>query len=821
MKFKLIISTLLIFLLTFSLSNLYASNAYNEIQKDTSKKETDIKVIEHVIERYAEDSIIQDIKNKKIYLYGKAYIKYGDIKIEANEILIDWSLNNIYAKSSIDSIGNTIGKPVFSEKEESFEAMKITYNFQSKKCIIEEIITQDGEGYIHGLKVKKQKENIFFIKKGESTTCNAKNPHYSIKSKKVKFTPNHEIVTGPAYLTFFNIPTPIILPFGYFPHTQKKTSGIILPQYGESANLGFFLKDGGYYFNINDYLDLSIKADIYTKGSWGAKSSLRYKKRYKYNGNINVNFGNIINSEKGFQDYSVKKDFFVRWNHNQDPKLNPTINFSANVNAGTSTYHQNNNFTNINDYLSNTFQSNINITKRWKSLPFTLSTNLGHNQNTQTHKVNILMPQISFNMNRSFPFKNFGESGKKYWFHKIGVGYSMNTKNELSFIDSMITRINMKESLRNGMKHTIPISTSLNILKHFTLSPKINITERWYLRRINKTWDGYNIITDTINQFTRGGDYNISSSLNTKIYGVKYFKKGRVSAFRHVINPNISFSYNPSFNNKKYGLYENVQSDTLGNTETYSIMQNGIYGSPRQNESGSIGININNLLDMKIRKVNDTNEVIKKIKLIENISFNTSYNIFADSLKIGLINLNLRTKIFNMININYRSSFDPYVNSESNRINKLEILENQKIARFINSNTSIGINISNKSFYNKEDKQEDASKNPWNINTNYTYSINKNSTLSTNKTHNINLSGNMRLTNKWRIGFNSGYDFINNDFSYTSIDIYRDLHCWEMLFNWIPIGYRRSYSLTIQVKAPILKDLKIERKKDWLSPNFN
>ncbi|MBT3417382.1 MAG: LPS-assembly protein LptD [Flavobacteriales bacterium] len=829
MNIKIIIVSLFIFLLTGIFNNSWAKP--QQITEDTLSNVNKEEIIEYHIERYANDSIIQDLENKKILLFGNAKIIYGDITISANYIEIDWNNSTINAKPTTDSIGEFIGFPVFTEGKDSFKATEILYNFKSKKCIVSKIITKEGEGYIHGLKVKKMEDNVLYLKKGQYTTCDKEKPHYSIKANKIKLVPKKQIVTGPAYLTFFNIPAPLLLPFGFFPNTSKESSGILIPSYGESANLGFFLKDGGYYFTLNDYMDFSVKGDIYTKGSWRTKTNFRYKNRYKYNGNLKVNLGKIINSEKGFPDYSEQKDFFIRWNHRQDPKANPTFSFSANVNAGSNTYHKNNTFSNTKDYLTNTFSSSINLSKRWEGTPFNISSNLGHNQNTKTQKVNLTLPNIDFSMNRIFPFKELGKSGKKYWYHKVGIRYNMNTKNELSVADSLLFHNSTLSSFNSGMRHNIPISSSFKMFKYFTVSQNINLSERWYLSQIQRTWNGSEVITDTLDKFTRGGEYNLSSSINTKIYGIAQFKKGKIAAFRHVLTPNLSFNYNPSFADEKFGFYKSVQSDSLGNTEIYSITENGIYGSPRKNESGNITLNLSNIFGMKIRTKKDTTETIKKIKLIESLNINSSYNIFADSLNFSNISLNLRTKLFNSLNITFSSNFDPYVKTNNGRLNTFEFSENKRLARFTNSNTSIGFSLSDKTFKKStvkdtlkvEEEARDFYNIPWNLNMNYTYSFNKGhlSSAESISNQNISFSGNLKITPKWKIGFHSGYDFTDKEFTYTSLDLYRDLHCWEMLFHWIPTGFHRSYTLTIRVKAPMLKDLKLERKKDWINPDFN
>ena len=816
--------TLIILLLTGLIEKTHAFSVISDtVQNEKTKSNF---TFEDEIIKDAKDSIKIDLDNKKIFLYGKAKIKYQNITIESGFIEIDWNTSTITARPITDSLGKNIQTPFFKEGNESFNAQEIKYNLKTKKGIIKKIKTKEGEGFILGEKVKKTNEDIFYLNKGDFTTCNHEKPHFSIRAKKIKVIPGDKIITGPAYLRLFNFPTPLALPFGYFPNNQKKSSGLIFPSYGESANLGFFLKDGGYYFTLSEKADLSLKGDIYSKGSWGVKSLFRYKERYKYSGNLDFSYGNIINSEKGFPDFSVKKDFFVRWNHKQDAKANPSLQFSANVNAGSSTYHRNNTF-NSNEYLNNTFQSSVNLSKRWEGTPYSLSANLRHNQNTQTKIVNLSLPDISFNVNRVFPFKNLGKKVKDSWFHKIGISYSSNIRNDISIVDSLLFSDKSLRSFRNGIRHSIPISTSIKVLKYFTFSPRINYTERWYTNQINKNWDSSDstLITDTVNKFTRAGEYNISAGLNTKIYGLVQFKKGKIKAIRHVITPNLSFSYKPDFSENRYGYYRNVELEN-GNIQEYSIMQNGIFGSPSKGKQGNIILNISNIIEAKLNSKKDTAQKIKKIKIFENLNVGSSYNIFNDSLNFNDINLNARTRLLDVIDFTFSSRYDPYITNKNfnNNLNKYELFENGRLARFTNANATVGLTISNNTFSKKKESEEEKkSKINWSFNANYSINYNKGYRSSeysdTNQT--LNFSGDLKITDKWKFNFQSGYDFDTKELTYSSVNIYRDLHCWEMILNLIPIGYHRSYTFTIRVKAAILQDLKLERKKDWINTDFN
>ena len=790
------------------------------------------------VEQFAEDSIKLSIDNKKAFLYGNAKIKHQNTSISASYIEIDWSKNTIYASFTSDSAKKKIGIPVFTENKDSFTAEEITYNFKTKKCRVKRITTKEGDGYILGKTVKKVDDNTFYLNKGDYTTCNAERPHFSIRANRIKIIPGKKIITGPAYLTFFNIPTPLIFPFGYFPNNDKKSSGLIIPSYGESANMGFFLKGLGYYFTLSNKTDLSVKSDIYSQGSWNLKSSLRYKNRYKFNGNFNLSYGNMKSSYAGFPNYSEKKDFHVKWSHKQDQKSNPSLTFSANVEAGSSTYHRNNSY-NDNDYLKNTMSSNINLSKTWSNgFLNNLNLSLRHTQNITNSNISLTLPEVSLNSKRVYPFRLIRNSTKTEWYDKIAIKYAMNTKNTISTTDSLLFTRTSLSKFRNGMRHNIAVSTTIKTLKYFHLTPSFNLTERWYLNQIEKDWNKNDSIltTDTLHKFTRGHDYNFSTSLNTKIYGLLEFKNSKITAIRHVLSPSVSFRYNPDFSNENYGYYKTVQINQNGDTQNYSITNNGIYGSPSNSQNGYINFSLGNILEMKVKDQKDSTVTFKKIKLIESLGLSSSYDIFADSLNFSNIRVNARTRLISIFDITFSSDYDPYITNEdkTNRINKFELIKNKRIARLKSFSTSIRLSINDKSFSDKDNKtNEEGTKEgdgergfytvPWNVSVNYSLTYNKgqNSSAFADTIQSLTFSGDLKVTKKWKIGFRSGYDFDEKEITYSSFDIYRDLHCWEMLFHYIPFGYHQSYSLTIRVKAAALRDLKYEKKKDWFTPNYD
>lgn len=807
-------------LISLFVLHLSTANA-QQISTDSMALSTDSNLsnnaLEEVVVSYAEDSIAYDLINKKIYLYHNAKVTYGDIILESAYIELDSDKNTVFATGLKDSSGQMYGLPVFQENGKSFTAKAITYNFKSEKGIIKKVVTKEGEGYILGEKVKKQHNDVIHTHSGRYTTCDAQEPHFAIRARKIKTIPGEKIITGPANLEIASIPTPLFIPFGFFPNQQKQSSGIIFPTYGESTNKGFFLRNGGYYFVINDYMDLSLRGDIYTKGSWKLGAASNYKKRYKFNGNFNVSYASQKSGNRDLDNFIDIRDFFINWKHNQDPKANPSSRFSANVNAGSSSYHQNNSF-NSNDYLKNTYSSNVSYSKTWKAS--NLSINLRHSQNTLNKTVNLSLPELNYNINRFQPFKGLNQSSKSKWYDNISLSYSVNAKNEIRTIDTLLFNRESLQDFSNGLKHSIPVSASFKFLKHITVSPRFNYTERWYFNYINKSWNGEELNTDTLNSFKRAYNYNFSTSLNTKLYGMIQMKKGPIRAFRHVATPSISFNYTPDFSHNRFRFYQEVQSDSLGNTQTYSIFQNGIYGSPGKVKSGNISFNLSNLIEAKVPTKNDSLNSLKKVKILESFGVSTAYNVFADSMNLSNITLSGRTKLFNILNLNFGARYDPYsLNEDGQRINRLYFSEHHKPGRLTAANATASFSL--RSLANKEDNVDYSPywdyidfDIPWNVNVDYTFRYTK---PFYEKTINQSLgfNGNIKLTDKWKIGFRSGYDFIEKNLTHTSIDIYRDLHCWEMLFKWIPFGYHQSYNFTIRVKASTLKDLKWEKKKDW------
>ena len=611
------------------------TTANNEMDSTIQKSE-----IETTINYSAKDSIFYDLKSQKIKLYGNSKIDYGEINLEAYEILVDWNDKTLDANYLTDSTGKKIGKPIFSEGNQSYETDKITYNFDSRKAKIKGIVTQLDDAYMQGEDVKKNEEDELFISHAMYTTCNLEEPHFHISSGKIKVIPGKKVVSGPFHLKFGDVPTPLGFIFGMFPQPKKKVSGLIMPNYGEEKRRGFYLRDGGYYFAVNDHIDLRLTGDVYSKGSYGMTLGSSYKKRYSYSGNLRFNYNK---SKLGdFENPSTSNDFSFSWSHTPDAK-GKSSRFSSSVNFQTNSYNQNKNlvYSDFNESINAQFNSNISYTKTFKGSPFNLSANLRHSQNVQTKKVNLTLPDVSYNMSRIYPFKNLGKLGKTA-LGKISISHRFNGKIELTngSIGNSLSGLNILNSSNNfseqidfnmdnlnsiidrskiGGKHTIPISTSFNLLKYFTVSPSVNYNEIWYFKKLsynyNELEDGIEI--DTTNSFQRAWSYSSAFALSTRIYGTVFFKKGKIKAIRHVISPEISMSFSPDFTKPKFGYYENVQINSEGDTKLLSKYENFLFGSPRIGSSASMNFYIGNNLEMKVVDKNDTISGTRKIKIFD------------------------------------------------------------------------------------------------------------------------------------------------------------------------------------------------------------
>jgi lipopolysaccharide assembly outer membrane protein LptD (OstA) len=824
-----------LYTLLLSLTLLFSATLIAQTQAaiaDTTAKKTPF--LASKVHYFATDSSIILLQEKKVLLYHEAQVNYEDIELKAEHIIINWNDNTVYAVGVPDSLGIFQGNPIFTEGGKTYNCKSILYNFTSKKGKIKGMRTQDGDGYIHGDQLKKNDDNSMFIEHSKYTTCSADEPHFYIGAKKLKIIPGNKIISGPANLVIADIPTPLVVPFGLFPVQNKQSSGFIMPSYGYSPARGYNFRNGGWYFAMNDYFDLALRGDIFTLGSWKIKAQSAYKKKYAYNGNLSLSYSKNLLGEEGIANFEDRRDFYIKWSHKQDGKAHPNRRFNANVNAGSSTFNQYNANQN-NDYLKNTLSSTVSYSYSWPSKPFNFSANLRHSQNTQTQRVSLSLPELNFNINSSNPFKRKISSGKQKWYEKIRMSYTANAKNQIETTDSLLFRNETLDQMKYGIKHIVPISSSFKVLKFINISPSANYTERWYFNRIEKSWNEESLLieTDTIGGMRAVRDFTTRVSMNTKIYGLYQFKSEKIKALRHVFTPSLSFSYRPDFSEDKFGYYDWSIADSTGNqNDVYSYFEEGIYSTAPKGKSGNLNLSIENNLELKIKTSNDSIVEYKKIALFKSLRFNGNYNLALDSFNLSNITFSGRTELLPKMNIKFNGTLNPYqIDEEGYRIEEFVWKDAYSLGRLTNLNFTINWSLKSSEKTKDKEKPENTSEQewnmiqdnpgdyvdfniPWNVGLDYSYSYIKPTYEKTIK-QTFNVNGNVRLTEKWKIGFRSGYDFDTKKISYSSIDVYRDLHCWEMRFNWIPFGPRQSYNLSINVKSSVLQDLKLNKRKSF------
>ncbi len=808
--------------------------------------------LDAIVEYNSADSLRFDIKNHKVYLFKDGLIDYDKINLKGDYVEIDFNKSEIYSKGVKNEAGKTIGSPVFTEDGKEFESKELRYNFDSKKGIISGVRTEEGDGFLLGEKIKKMANDVTFIQGGQYTTCQLPHPHYAFRFKKSKVIPGNMIITGPVFFEIEGVPTPLILPFGLFPNKMGKRSGILMPTYGQSTKQGYYLMNGGYYWSLSDYFDMSLKGSVYTRGSWSLNPNIRYVKKYAYSGSFDFKYAINILGTEGSPDYSRTRDFRIQWSHNQDAKARPNSKFSANVNIVTSTFNQFEIQNTFENKLNNTFQSSVNYSTNFNKKWF-LNVNLGHRQNTRNKSFELTLPELSFTGTQIYPFRKKGKVGNLKWYDNISLKYSLSARNTALLPDSMLFQPGMGDYFKNGVKQNIPISSTIKVFKYFTWTNSANFTERWYAKTIQKNYEVLSVddagkvtgkaVTLPVNGFRAAHDYSLSSSLNTRMYGMYLFgSKFPIQAIRHVMTPSVSFSYRPDFSLEKYGYYENYYDEALDKFVQYSIFDGAVYSGPSAGRSGSVNFSLANNFEMKVRNRKDTITGTKKVVLIDNLTLTTNYNMAKDSLRWAPLVLNARTKLFKNLDLRYSSVFDPYIldSTGTHNLNQYEWTVNRRFLRLDNSNWRVGLNLrlNNDTFKKKkeeaaagakksEDNKKSASKSkalmPWNLTVSYTFQYISNRdyvayVLSKDQKviQTLGISGSIDLTPNWKISVRTGYDFQNNKLSYTSMNIYRDLHCWEMRFSWIPLGTWKSWNFAINIKSSMFKDLKLEKKKSHL-----
>ena len=840
----------------FNNSYLFSQN----IEKDTINSDTlKTKLILDDVRRKAKGYIKINNKEKIITLFDNAELYYMDIELKSGIIKFDWESNVVSAGRIKDSLGNYIQSPIFKQGGDEINPDSLRYNFDTKKALIWNSRTTQNEMNVFSSATKKENDSIYFIKEAKVTTSkNLDDPEYYIRVRSGKFIPKNKIIAGPSNLYIYDVPTPIFLPFAYFPLTEDRNSGFIFPTIGQNNRRGYFFQNGGYYLAPSEYFDLTLLGDYYTNGSYGMRVESSYRKRYSFNGRLSVRFENLIDGERGLPGYSKSNIYNIRWTHSQDSKANPYNRFSASVNLGSSNYFRESlNQINTPNFLNNTLNSSVSFSKTFRGSPsVNVSLTASHSQNTRSKTVNLVLPTFQGNVERVYPFvKKNGQ--KKGIIKNINLQYSFRGENRINTTDSLFFKKGMFDDARYGMKHTIPLSTNFKVLKHFSVSMNGNFDEIWTGNTIIR--NDYDINNQEqedkiqVRGFDRFSQYNFGMSVGTTIYGLFNFKEDKkIQSIRHVIRPSVSYNVRPSF--EKY--YDTYIIDADGNTAEYTRFEENFFGLPSRRYSSAIGLQISNNIEAKIKEKDSLVTEPRKVTILNNLNISTSYNLAADSLKLSPIRMTTGTNLFkNKLNLNLSATFDPYsINDNGFRINKLNIADGGGLLRMTSANLNMNFSIDSKSFNsnNKSENSEnvtgggrtddlfgssqdltkstfDDDENDSSRKENLTEYINKigwdfrfahSLTYLNNRkqrkigNNSLMFSGNIILSKKWKIGGSSGYDFKNKGFTYTQLRFERDLDSWKMNFSWVPFSIRESWYFFIGIKSGFLSDLKYDKRKE-------
>lgn len=833
-----------------------ATEEIAKVDIDTNKVNKKKPLLEHKVKRKAVDYEKIDQKKKLITLYNQAEVYYDDIELKAGIIVIDYQKNEVYAGRIKDSTGKYTQLPVFKQGSNVVEPDSIRFNFKTKKALVWNSRTDQGEFKVKAAITKKENDSVYFMKGARFTTAkDIDNPEYYFYTNKVKMVPGKKVVVGTTNMVIADVPTPIALPFAFFPITDKSRSGIIMPTYNDSNLRGFSLQNGGYYFALSDYYDLAILGDYYTNGSYGFRFQSSYGKKYKFNGNVNVRFENLVNGERGFPDYSLNKIYNIQWSHSKDAKSNPNSRFSASVNLGSSSYfRQSLNQINAGSELNNTLSSSVSYSKTFNTVPqVNMSLTATHSQNTNTGAINMTLPTLQASVDRIFPFAK-GDGIKKGIIKNINFQYNLRGENRINTNDSIFFKPEMFRDAKMGFQHSIPLSTNFKIFKHFSASAAVNYNEVWYFKTIRRSYNDFqNKVVDTeVQGFDAFRTYNFSSGIGTTIYGTFNFKEGkRIQAIRHVMRPNVSYSYTPSFE-RYYDTYDSDGSGTM--IKDYTRFDGGIFGAPGKNMSNIMSFSLNNTFEAKVTDRDSTKTEPKKIMLLNNLNFSTSYDITADSLRWAPMRVSGGTQLFKQkMNLNFAATLDPYaINNSGQRINTWNIDNGGSLFRMTSANMTINYAFSSSELEGKENENTSGKRNggreddlfgtnadlsdrrksqfgeddeseskpseffkyelPWDMNLAYsiTYSNNRREKKITGNS--LMVSMNTDLTPKWKIGVSTGYDFVQKGVTYTQLRFERDLLSWRMDFNWVPFGTNANWGFFIGIKSGVLSDIKWDKR---------
>ena len=826
--------------------------------KDSTKKDS-VKpkkaFLEAKIIYKAKDYAKIEQKKKLITLYNQAELYYTDVELKSGIIVMDYSKNEVYAGRIKDSLGKFTQYPNFKQGASVVEPDSIRFNFKTKKALVWNSRTEQGEFKVKAAISKRENDSVYFMKGARFTTAkDIEDPEYYFQTNKLKFVPGKKVVTGPTNMVIAGVHTPIILPFAFFPMDKEtRASGLIIPTFGDNDTRGYSLTNGGYYFNLSKNYDLALIGDYYTSGGYALRAETAYAARYKFRGNFNIRFENQITGERGFPNYAKTNIYNLTWSHSRDAKANPNSNFSASVNLGSSKYYKQSfsqNF--VAARLNNSLSSSVSFSQRFDVVPqVNLSLTATHSQNTGTQEINMTLPTFQLSVDRIFPFAP-KEGLKKGFIKNINLQYTTNGRNEFKTNDEEFFTAKMFKDAQVGLEHNIPLSTNFKLLKYFSATATASYKEVWALKTIRKNYDSNTtkIVTTDVSGFDAFRTYNFSSSLGTTIYGTfKFGDDKKIQAIRHLIKPNISYSYSPSF--EKY--YDSYAVDAVGNKkEDYTRFENGLFGAPGKVYSSSLGFTLDNTFEAKVRDKDSTKVEPKKVMLLNNLSFRSSYDLVTHLF--SPVAVATGTNLFNSkLGINVGATLDPYgIDINGTKIKKYNINNGGSLFRLTSANVTMNYAISSadnkkdvkkseentqtgaraddlfgqnqdlsnprNSMFKKEDENEDNgtffnSKIPWDLT--FAYSLtyqndNRNNLFSTNS---LMIAGNISLSPKWKIGGNTGYDLVSKAVTATSLRFERDLLSWRMNFNWVPFGTYTSWGFFIGIKSAALSDIKYDKNK--------
>ena len=805
-----------------------------------------------------------DKKNNTLLLYDEAEMYYQDIELKAGIIVLDYAKQEVYAGRIPDTTGTLTQYPFFKQANNEVNPDSIRFNFETKKALIwNSKSAQNGMDVFSGF-TKKQNDSVYYLKEAKVTTAgDLKNADYYFRIRKGKLVPGGKIVTGFTNMYIADVPTPLMLPFAYFPSNQRLESGFIFPTIGESNDRGYYLQNGGYYLALSEYFDLSLTGDYYSNGSYGFRGDTQYKVRYKFGGQFSFRYENLITGSKGLPGYTKSTVFNLRWSHRKDPKSSPNSNFSASVNFGSSDYfRQSINQLNTPNFLNNNLSSSISYSKTFPAYPrVNTSVTASISQNSRTQDVNLTLPTFQANVERIFPFAP-KEGVKKGALRNINLQYSTRAENRTVTTEDELFSKDVFKNARSGVKHTIPISTNFKLFKYLSMSVGGNYSEVWTPKTVR--YRDYDpeigaAVKDTISEFGAFRQYGFSASLGTTIYGTFNFKPtGKIQSIRHTVRPSVSFSNAPSF--ERY--WDTYIVDADGNTADYTRYETSLFGQPSRNRGQSMGITIANAFEAKVRDKDTTATEAKKVKLLNNLNFSTSYNMLAEEFQWSPIRMNTGFSLFNNeLSVNLNATFDPYALDENNRrINTSYFKQNGGLARMTSANMNFNYSFSSKKFKSKTnsrnqeesqsgggrdddlfgvannfadgrmnnpfpDKPEEEDEGnpedkpqffqteiPWDLKLAYSLTYRNNLQQREIGNNSLMFSGNIELTPKWKIGLSSGYDFKGKGFTYTQLRFDRDLNSWRLNFDWVPFSERASWNFFIGIKSALLSDLKYEKR---------